>query len=363
VATDIRDLLDEIRAELGSSDLHVGELGGCLSQAGRILNQLASDGVDNAVDRSRTIAARQLAAACLAAGALWQGDTRRLTQLTGVLGDVTGRLHHELTQSDRWATAIAVESIARRGARLIADAGPYDHVAELAELRDAASKLRKVAELSPPDPTRCLGMRRPIPVGALPRGLSPAQVARETVAEIFDLLHRRAGGPATTRQMASVCRAAGAVARAVEALEPELQTGAVVQRWEHAATRLSLLADGNGTPDPADRLTLCAERAARAAHLTLRAERQLTQSDVTELSVAASLLPGIAGAIDQELRVMQRSLVVPFGSEPLHEGRVAEWLHKRPFMATRDDLRVCGAAVRSARIASEQRFVPFEIRL
>jgi len=160
--------------------------------------------------------AAQLADARVTASQLWAADTGRATQLTGTLGDVVGRLHDELTQSDRWATAIGLGSIARQCGRAIAASGPYGHVTELAAVRVATSRTRRAAELSPPDPTRCIGMTRPIPLTVVPAGLRPAQVVYESVAEILDLVHRSGRAPLTIRQMSSVCRAAETVVRCVE---------------------------------------------------------------------------------------------------------------------------------------------------
>jgi len=204
MATHLRDLLDEIHAQLAAADGPISDLAGCLSEAGRTLHRLIADGVDLGRCSERAAAAAQLADACVTASQLWAADTGRVTQLTGALGDVVGRLHDELTQSDRWATAIGLGSIARQCGRAIAASGPYGHVTELAAVRVATSRTRRAAELSPPDPTRCIGMTRPIPLTVVPAGLRPAQVVYESVAEILDLVHRSGRAPLTIRQMSSV---------------------------------------------------------------------------------------------------------------------------------------------------------------
>jgi len=74
-------------------------------------------------------------------------------------------------------------------------------------------------------------------------------------------------------------------------------------------------------------------------------------------------LPTIAFALDRVIRTLARSPNAPVGPEPLHDGRITEWLTKRPFVAGRNDLVPCTAALTSARIASERLSIPFELNL
>jgi hypothetical protein len=291
-------------------------------------------------------------------------EPARCAQLVGALGDVIGRLYDELTQSDRWATLIALSSVARRCARLIAASGPYQHVQDLHAVIESAACLRRVAELSPPDPSRCIGLTRPIPVLGLPSRLAPAQVVYETMAEILDLVKRPGRGPVPLRQIAAVCRAAEAVAGAVQPPSPGKASASAADAWHAARNRLSRLTDGSHTAVTNDRLSHCAARVVHAMELVpASGSPDVDNADLAALHRAAALLPALANTLDRELRMMTQPPIGLVADRPLHEGRVNEWLHRRSFVATRDDIAACRAPVTAARKRSEEFRIPFGLSL
>jgi hypothetical protein len=366
VATHILDLLSAVDVELETGESGVGDLTACLHSCGRIIRELVATGVDMRARSGRRTAALEMANLCIAASGVWPAEAARCAQLVGALGDVIGRLYDELTQSDRWATVIALSSVARRCARLIAASGPYQHVAELNAVIEAAARLRRVAELSPPDPARCIGLTRPVPVLGLPSGLAPAQVVYERMAEILDLVNRRRGrGPVPLRQLAAVCRAAEAVAGAVQPPSSGRKASAsAADAWHAGRDRLSRLTDGSHTAVANDRLSLCAARVVQAADLVPAVgSPDLDHADRAALERAAALLPALANALDRELRLVTQPPIGLVADRPLHEGRVNEWLHRRSFVASREDIAACRAPVTAARKRSEEFRIPFELSL
>jgi hypothetical protein len=366
VATHILDLLSAVDVELETGQPSVGDLAECLRSSGRIIRELAATGVDMRARSGRRTAALEMANSCIVASEIWPTEPARCAQLVGALGDVIGSLYDELTQSDRWATVIALSSVARRSARLIAASGPYQHVAELNTVIESAARLRRVAELSPPDPSRCIGLTRPIPVPGLPSGLAPAQVVYERMAEILDLVNRRRDrGPVPLRQLAAVCRAAEAVAGAVQPLSSRMKPSAsAADAWHAARDRLSRLTDGSHTAVTNDRLSHCAARVVQAVDLVPAiGSPDLDHSDRAALERAAALLPALANTLDRELRLMTQPPIGLVVDRPLHEGRVNEWLNRRPFVATREDVAACRASVTAARKRSEEFTIPFDLSL
>jgi len=360
VATHILDLLSALDVELETGQPGLGDLAECLHSSGRIIRELVVTGVDMRARSDRRTAALEMANSCIVASGMWPAEPARCAQLVGALGDVIGRLYDELTQSDRWATVIALSSVARRCARLIATSGPYQHVAELNAVMESAARLRRIAELSPPDPARCIGLTRPIPVLGLPSGLAPAQVVYETMAEILDLMTRRHRETVPLRQLAAVCRAAEAVAGAVQPPSPGKASAA--DAWRAARNGLSRLTDGTAVTN--DRLGHCAARVVQAVDLVPAiGSPDLDPVDRAALERAAALLPALATTLDRELRRMTRPPLGLVADRPLHEGRVSEWLHRRPFVATRDDVAACRAPVAAARKRSEEFRIPFELSL
>ena len=79
----------------------------------------------------------------------------------------------------------------------------------------------------------------------------------------------------------------------------------------------------------------------------------LTREDISAVEQAGRLLPGLASALDLELRIRRRSLIVPVGERPLHDGRISEWLKREPFLATRHDVSlVLSAFARAERTSA-----------
>jgi hypothetical protein len=362
VATHILDLLSAVDVELETGQPGIGDLAACLHSSARIIRELVATGVDMRARSDRKTAALEMANSCIAASGIWPAEPARCAQLVGALGDVIGRLYDELTQSDRWATLIALNSVARRCARLIGSSGPYQHVAELNAVVEAAARLRRVAELSPPDPSRCIGLTRPIPVPGLPSALAPAQVVYETMAEILDLMKRHGRGPGPLRQLAAVCRAAEAVAGAVQPASSGKVPASAADAWHAARDRLSRLTDGSGTAVTNDRLSYSVARVVEAMDLVPAiGSPDLDPSDRAALERAAALLPALANALDRELRLMTQPPIGLVADRPLHEGRVNEWLHRRSFVASREDIAACRAPVTAARRRSEEFRIPFEL--
>jgi hypothetical protein len=340
MATSILDLLDAIDAAVSAEQpIDCRDAVATLGQAQGVLRKLTSDGLDARVGGDRETAANSLAVLCGVVGAMWESAAARCSSLVGVLGDTIGRLHDELTQSDRWATAIRIAPIARKCAIFIEGSGPYTHVPELKALVQSAAEVQRVATGSPPHPNRCLGLSRPIPLTGVPAGIPPSEVAYEAMAEIVDHLSRTGRDRLTVRQMTGVCRAAVSVAVGVEQLAPECTRGtASSDAWRAARQGMSMFEDGHRC-GPEDRVLLCAARS-REAMARLRAvdPDALTPEDIAAVQQAGHLLPGLASSLDLELRIRRRSLIVPVGERPLHDGRIGEWLKREPFLATRDDV-------------------------
>jgi hypothetical protein len=365
VATHILDILSAVDVELETGQPGIGDLATCLQSSARIIRELVAAGVDMRARSDRKTAALEMADACLGGGGIWPAEPARCAQLVGALGDVIGRLYDELTQSDRWATLIALNSVAWRCARLIGSSGPYQHVEELNAVVESAARLRRVAELSPPDPARCIGLTRPIPVLGLPPGLTPAHVVYETMAEILDLVNRHGRGPVPLRQLAAVCRAAEVVSGAEQPPSSGRRVSAsAADAWHAARDRPSRLTDGSRTAVADDRLSYCAARVVQAVDLVPAVgSPDVDPADRAALERAAALLPALASTLDGELRLMTQPAIGLVADRPLHEGRVNDWLHRRSFVATREDIAACRAPVTAARTRWEEFRIPFELSL
>jgi len=349
VATSIADLIDAIELELASDEsVAVDDAASALMQAHRVLRILCREGLATRGDAEREAAANGLATMCRVVGEMWPQNAGRVAALTGVLGDAVGRLHHELTQSDRWATAIRLGPIVRKCVVTIEESGPYARLPELATIKRSTSNLRRCATMHPPDPERCLGIVRPIPGISVAETIGLAESVHESIAEILDQLNLRGGSHVGVQQAIGVCRAAESLSGTVERLGLDAVQPDATRGWRSAAEQLARFGDGR-RPTVGDRLLTWAIRVHEAL-VQLRPEEpgELTSADIASLRKAASALPAVAESLDIHLSARRSSLIVPVGLRPLREGRVGEWLTKKPFMANRDDFAEVHRALRRA---------------
>jgi hypothetical protein len=167
------------------------------------------------------------------------------------------------------------------------------------------------------------------------------------------------------RQLAAVCRAAEAVAGAVQPPSSGRKASAsAADAWRAARKGLSRLTDGSHTAVTNDRLSCCAARVVEAMDLVPAiGSPDLNAADRAALERAADLLPALANTLDRELRLMTQPPLGLVTDRPLHEGRVNDWLHRRSFVATREDIAACRAPVTAARKRSEDFRIPFELSL
>lgn len=338
MTTSIDDLLSAIHVELSQPGAPtVGDAAATLLQIGHVLRALCRDGLDAECGGEREMAASGLATRCTLVGDTWAAVPGRGAALVGALGDALGRLHEELTQSDRWAVAIRVSPVAMRCAQAIETSGPFDHIADLASISTAVSKVRRCAAAAPPDPLRCMSLKRPMPE-PWSAAARPAEEVHHAMASILDELSRRGREPIGIRQALSISRTAELLCRTLN--DPAIDGGSPAEAaaWRDARMQLSRFEDGRRF-DPADQLIRMATTAAQNLEAILTSGHpSLSTDDVSELRQAGATLSPIAARIGRQIRLRNDSLIVPIGPRPLREARVSEWLQKKAFVADRQDL-------------------------
>jgi hypothetical protein len=177
---------------------------------------------------------------------------------------------------------------------------------------------------------------RPIP-GNEVELRSHAESVYDAVAVMIDQVNRASRERLSVRQMVGICRAADAVDGGVREL---LGSAGASRRfdWNLAGEHLAIFEDGM-RPLPHDTLLEAADRASTAITSVRNAGAEvLSLEDREALRRSAEVLPALAAALEVELQVRARRLIVPVGKEPLREARAGEWLTRKPFIATREDL-------------------------
>jgi hypothetical protein len=342
MSTSLADLLDATDSVVEASS-DAGDAARTLLVASRVLTRLLADGIDRRVGSERETATKQLISTCSAAADIWPACGGRTSELLRAVGDTCARLRTELTQSDRWAVALRTAAIARQSAGIIISAGPYERARPLHTVGESADIVRRLGAAMPPDPMRCTGMVRPVPVVA-PYEQAPVAVAAESFAQLYDLVLRQGRPLLTVRQLIGVCRLAEEVASRAHSMTSVLNEEAAAgcpaaSAWAKARAELALFTDGVAAPGLGGDAPLFATAArvhdALARGLTGGAES--TAEVATHLRVMANQLPQLAEALHVEVR-RHPSLIVPLGSNPLNEHRVGEWLRREAFLAVPADL-------------------------
>jgi hypothetical protein len=329
VATSLRDLLDVL--DDASSPSHrpdPDDAARALRHTGTLLTSLLSTANPHAVSSGRAAAMRRLAESCADAGVSFDGRPGRVSDLVGAVGDVAGLLHRDLTGEDRWSIACGVAIPARRCAAIVATSGPYATVPELLGVADRARDLVRMAAADSFDPQLTAGLHIPIPVTGLPRGLPASRVTLESLAEVVGTFRERGRDPMSLRQLIAVTHAAEQTTAAARSV------GGGERRVLLCASRVIhgvdvMLRDGGLSPGPAPR-------------------------DVADVHRAARLLPLLAQGCEREIARIGPTLIVSGGDRPIHDDRVAEWLQRRPAMATPPDLYPAVRAARHARAEAIQ---------
>jgi hypothetical protein len=361
MSTSLADLLDATDSAVGASS-DAGDAARTLLIASRVLTRLVADGLDRRVGCERETATKHLISACGAAADIWPASGGRASELLGAVGDTCARLRAELTQCDRWVVALRAATIARRSAGIIASAGPYERARPLRAVRESADTVRRLGTAMPPDPARCTGLVRQVPVVA-PFEQAPVAVAAESFAQLYDLVLRQGRPLLTVRQMVGICRLAEELTFRAQSMTTVLNREAAIgsraaSAWSQVRTELALFTDGVSEPGLGGdvRLFATAARVHDALARGLGAGAESTAEVATHLRVIANQLPQLADALQVEVR-RHPSLIVPLGAKPLSEYRVGEWLRREAFLATPADLipttsALLRAAKESARFAA-----------
>lgn len=353
MATSIADLLGALDYETSrAAGSDPADAARALQATGGLLSRLREDGIGADTARIRDDVVRRLADACALAAITFDGTPGRVTDLLGVTSDAVGRLQPELTDSDRWAIATSLATTSRRCAGAIAKSRPHATVPQLLGVADRSRELIRVAAISPPSPEELAGHHQPIPLAGLPRGLSPAGIAAESMAELVAIFRSRARDAMTIRQLLAICHAAEQTATASQVALAH--TGSPLSRSALATARIWSLAR-QGIDRFADqprrrtsdgsRTLLCAARVHEATRHLCGGDTGSTASvdvlrsdELAFLRAAVSQLPRLAAGCESELAHIANTLVVSGGSRPLHEDRTEEWLRRQAFLVHPPDL-------------------------
>jgi len=373
MATSIGDLLAALDHETARRAAHdPRDASRALDRTGRLLGHLRNDGIGAETAGIRGDVVRRLADACATAAVAFESGPGRLSDLVGVTSDAVGRLQADLTDSDRWAAAIVLATTARRCAAVIAKSGPYSHVPQLLGVADRSRELMRAAAAYPPDPDHLGGHDLPIPAERLPRGLSPARIAIESMAELVDEFRRHGRAPMNVRQLLGVCRAAEQAATQGAVVAKQLAGATSPQpwmvapiAWRNAREVVGLYADQPRRPGwDGSRVLLCAARVEEGVRRTsdgadgLIAEpdrrRAALAGGLRDIAAVIQLLPRLASGCEKELDQIHGTLFVAHGPRPLHEGRVGEWLRREVYAVRRSDLTPATDSLQQAARASGQ---------
>jgi hypothetical protein len=345
VATCIADILLAIDTGLlPDQDPAPADVAAALGETCNVLRRLTSDGVDPYGQRTLGIAANGLATICKYTADMFPQEPGLVAALVGVAGDMVGVLQSQLGHADRWATVVRLADAVRHCAAIIAESGPYDHIAELGALERSASNARRLGAANPPEPERCRGLIRPIPGLASDRLPRHSETVLECTAIVLDGLNRRGGDPFSVRQMLAACRFSEAVGRISREAAPELGGADLSDLWLAVGRQLVLIDDGLRPTGSERVLSACTRGFEAAVRLQQTGHDSWVAIDSANLSRAVALAPDIAASLEEVVVRRRPGLFVPVGQRPLREERVGEFLQKKPFAVERDDLKpVLGA--------------------
>lgn len=343
MATSISDLLAVLDHASARRTHAADDATRALERSAHLLIRLRDDGIVALAVREDTT--RRLADACAEAALTFDAGPGRIGDL---VGDAVGRLRADLTDEDRWTVAITLASTTRRCAGTIAHSGPYLQVPQLLEVADRSRELLRAATNSPADPERLIGQDLLIPTNLLPRDASPARVAAESMAALVTRFRSAGQEPMSVRALLGACYAgesaayAGTIVAGSRVLGPRPEAA---QAWQRLRAELSRFTDrprrGTEPAEPALRCALRVHDSLQRALSQLPSRRtdgaRALTVDAELIRRTALLLPALAGGISQQLH-RPTAWIVTGGPRPLHEGRVAEWLQRKPFVARADDL-------------------------
>jgi hypothetical protein len=353
MATSIADLLSAIDAKV-APDRHPdpADAAAALVEASKVLRKLNRHGVDAIGDRSHGIATHGLAMMCQYTAAMFPQRPEQIASLVGAVGDVVGVLGTGLRHTDRWATSTRLADAVRHCVAIITASGPYDHIAELEALGKSASNLRRLAAANPPEPEQCLGLIRLIPASLPGPLVAHSEIVVESTAIVHDQLSKLRGEPTSVRQMLAACRLSEVVGRFAQQVVPELESVQVAQRWHDVGRQLVLIDDGL-RPTGTDRILSSVGRGFDAVNRMQSEPIVITDDDAANLRRCVAMAPAIADDLDKQLVRRRPALFVPVGQRPLREARVGEFLKKRPFALTRDDLKPLSTLLTAVEVCTE----------
>jgi hypothetical protein len=219
MATSIRDLVYALEGEApyeAGTNRQSRDAAGALSELGRALRRLATDGLELEVQGRRENIVRDLAESCAQNAATIELDrSGRLTGLAGGLADVVGVLGQETGRDQRWAIAVEVASAARVLTTYAAE-GDGRRTADLAWTHLTARALIVQALQDTPSVHSRAILDQAVPRMMLPPDLPAARAALESLTVISDRLRRSAaelGRRPTLLEVFAVTRAAESTTR------------------------------------------------------------------------------------------------------------------------------------------------------
>jgi len=353
MATSLRDLTLAISAEVeaaeGRQTLDVQGAEGVIENGAFLLGRLCDDGIDSRPSGPVEKTARELATACRRASGLLPDGPSRCGDLLGVTSDAVGALRHELTRADRGYIAMAAcDAVWRSTAPLLAP-GAYDHIPQLRRVVSWALALDRQFAAHPPEMRQLAAIDRAIPLGHPVRGRPPAEQAIESIASVASYLHRADRPPIGLRDLRGICHVGELIASVSQDGRAEHEAVRAATRcegaWRAMRTYLANFTDGARTHNSADERLLVQLAGASEALAELNARPGTSRPcDVERLARAGH---DLAAGCHQDLPNVVPTLLVPVGREPLHEGRVSEWLARKAFRADQRELTIATRLGRS----------------
>jgi hypothetical protein len=349
MSTSIRDLLMTADAELSHAASGRGsdtarDARAAIQTAGRILNQLRIDGLDEEVGGPRENLTAQLARDCCAVQDLGHSGTNRAAPLLGAAGDAIAALRNEATRSERWALTISIATTTRRATEAYIRYGPYLPDPEIATVRQGAIAVARLGAEQPPNPSALIVQDRPIPSVEHPHPLTPMASALQAAHLLSAETHRSATGlqpPLALYEMKAVAMTAEAAARYAEALDAAHRGDAGISRadapttWQRTRQALAVFIDGRLPETGGDEQIL---RHAAQLHEGLRRRFgppdylpagqliQLNSADGKAILGIVNQLPQLADDLRRNLSQLHGRLIASADRLPLQENRVAERL-------------------------------------
>jgi len=254
MATSLQQLFHQIAARTGENapggPPSMIDAAGALDHASRALQRLADGGLGAELGGPHEMLAKELSAACRAAGTLtWRHTGGELTDLMGAAADLAVTDALELGRGQRWAITVEFAAAADHCAAL-AQRGLRYKAFDFGEVRRLAKSIERAAQLDPPTPLARAALDRLVPQSELAPAWTGTHVAAEASASLLSSIeHAEPRGGLTLREMKAVTMAAETISGYAAAAVTGLTDDGHGQPWRAAPVAWQVVRNTTGIFD------------------------------------------------------------------------------------------------------------------